>query len=368
MTPTPCIFGVGTGRSGGWLATNIMSVHSRVMAFNERVHFFRFYYKKYDPLTPRNVERMIRHLCLRLDARFGLQLAPDPMIDSVFANPSITYKSCYVAIMRYLSNLAGREIWVEYAPMTWRSVPVFMGMFPDEGRAFHIYRDPRGVLASWKRMSFMPSNLYLNQIFNWIDSINHLLRFREMYSRERFLPLRFEDIHLHPEETVNAICELMGITVEPQQLMPERWPDLFDERFVEANVSAHDGKRYYGFNPKLIDNWKNVLNPWEVALTDLLARPQMEAMGYEPTETGRFDDIRKGLEIIRNEPFLLRNLQNLLSTGEGTQDLPNDPTKPENWGAADGFSKFIDTPHYDRYVRDIEAIESFVRKKYECLV
>lgn len=363
---TPCVFGVGTGRSGGWLATNIMSVHSQVMAFNERVHFFRFYYQKYDPLTPQNVERMIRHMCLRLDARFDLKLNPEPMIADVLSGLPITYKTCYAAIMRYLSGLAGRPIWVEYAPITWRSIPVFMSMFPNQGRAFHIYRDPRAVLASWKRMSFMPDNLYLNQIFNWIDSINHLLRFRGLYSKEHYLPLHFESIHLRPEEAVKSICDLIGVDVETQQLELERWPELFDPRFVEANVSSHDGKQYFGFNPELIDNWRKVLEPWEIALVEFLAAPQMDVMGYERSEVCRVDDARKGLNTVRAQPFLCRNLQILLTTGEGTQDLPNDPTKPENWAARDGFKRFVDTPQYHRYLQDIEAVEARLREKYAC--
>lgn len=364
MNDNPCVYGVGTGRSGGWLVTNIMSVHSRVMAFNERVHFFRFYFGKYDPISPRNAERMIRHMCLRLETRFDLKLDPEPMIASVLSGEPVTYKSCYSAIMEYLAGLAGRPIWIEYAPFAWRNIPVFMGMFPGRARAFHIYRDPRGILASWKRMSFMPDNLYLNQIFSWIDCVNHLKRFQGIYPRDRYLPIHFESVHLDPERVVADICALLDIPVEPQMLQPERWPELFDPRFVEANVSSHDGMQYFGFNPKLIDNWRKALEPWELALTELLAGPLMESMGYERMETFRIDDARKGLDLIRKQPFLLRNLQILLSTGEGTDELPNDPTDPKNWATRDGFKKFVETPQYDRYLADVEAIEARVNEKY----
>lgn len=266
--------------------------------------------------------------------------------------------------MRYLARLANREIWVEHVPMAWRHLPVFMGMFPEEGRSYILYRDPRAVLASWKVMSFMPDNLYLNQLFNWIDSISHLQRCRELYDDDQFLSLRFEDIHRQPEKTVASICRLMNVEVEPQLLQPERWPELFDPRFTEANLSAHDGKRRYGFDPKLIDNWQKVLEPWELALVELLAGPLMDSMGYERSGSYKIDDVRKGLDMLRRQPFLLRNLQVLLSTGEGTQDLPNDPTKPENWGGTDGFSKFMDSPAFQRYVKDQDAIEALVQKKY----
>lgn len=360
----PCVFGSGTGRSGGWLVTNLMCVHSKIMVFNERIHFFRFVYGRYDPLTPQNVERMLRHMQLRLSVRFGVELTVEPILESVLARAPISYTSCYQEIMRWLLGTTGKDIWGEYAPMQWRSIPNFINMFP-EGKAFHVYRDVRGVLASWRRMSFMPDNLYLNIVFNWIDSINHLRRFREVLPADRYLPIRFEDVHSRPEETAHRICSFLGVTFEPQLLQPERWPDLFDRRYVEANVSSHDRKTYYGFHQKLSDNWRAALKHWQVAVAEFLAREQLEAMGYECSQQYEARDLHEGLKIITAHPLLLKNLHILLATGEGTQALPNDPTDPRNWSAGEGFfDKFVDTPAYAGYVAKLDAIEAAIAKKY----
>ena len=336
-----------------------------MMAFNERVHFFRFYFGKYDPLTPANVERMIQHLALRLNKRFGMLLEPEPIIDDILTDGEIDYRRCYAAIMLYLSRQADRPIWIEYAPMTWRSAPDFLGMF-ETGKVFHIYRDPRAVLASWAKMSFMPDDLYLNQIFNWIDSINHMRRNLRIFGPERYFPLRFENLHLEPEKTVKAFSAFVGVEPEEQMLQPERWPELFDERYVEANVSAHDGKRKFGFQPALIDNWRKSLEPWQRTLVEVLAREQMTHLGYAVEDKIDSADLQEGVSRLTRQPFLLKNLQTLLATGEGTQELPNDPTAPENWSAGEGyFGKFIDTPEYDAYVSALAEIDRDAENRYQ---
>lgn len=364
MNSELCIFGSGTGRSGGWLVTNILCVHSRVMVFNERVHFFRFVYGRYDPLGPKNVERMLHHMRLRLGSRFGVALEVEPILRAVLDGGEISYKACYRAIMEWLLGTTGKRVWGEYAPMQWRSIPDFLAMFP-EGKAFHVYRDLRGVLASWGKMSFMPDNLYLNIIFNWIDSVNHVRKFRATLPKDRYLALRYEDVHERPEEIVHGLCRFFGMTFEPQLLEPEKWPALFDPRYVEANVSSHDGRRYYGFHRKLTENWRTALKPWEIALAEFLARDQLAAMCYPCPDRYDAGALHEGLKVATRQPFLFRNLQTLLATGEGTQELPNDPTDPKNWSAGDGyFGKFADTPAYREYVTAIAAAEAAVGAKY----
>ena len=361
-----CLFGSGTGRSGGWLVTNIMCVHSKIMVFTERVHFFRFIYGQYDHLSPKNVERMLHHLRLRIGLRFSVAFEVEPVLNSIINRGEITYTTCYQEIMKWLLATTDKSIWGEYAPMSWRSIPQFLDMFQN-GNVFHVYRDLRGVLASWDKMSFMPDNLYLNQIFNWIDSINHILRFKETLPRERYLPIKFEDIHAHPEKTVHGICNFLEVPFEEQLLCPERWPDLFDQRYVIPNVSSHDKKRRYGFHTKLTDNWHKSLQPLQVTLSEFLARDQLGSMGYECSNHYDASDLHYGIKLLTQQPFLLENFQRLLSSGEGTQILPNDPTDPKNWSAGENYcEKFVDTPIFQEYISELDKVESYIDKKYDC--
>ena len=63
------IFLTGTMRTGGSLLINMLSVHSKLIILNERLHFFRFIYNKYDPLNNNSLKRLLFDLDLRLRYR-----------------------------------------------------------------------------------------------------------------------------------------------------------------------------------------------------------------------------------------------------------------------------------------------------------
>ena len=44
------IFASSTPRSGGTLLTNIISLHPDVLMTKDLIHFFRYIYKKYNPI------------------------------------------------------------------------------------------------------------------------------------------------------------------------------------------------------------------------------------------------------------------------------------------------------------------------------
>ena len=52
------------------------------------------------------------------------------------------------------------------------TLKIFLKM-SSEHKAFQIIRDPRAVLASWKKLTYSKGNKYLNIIFQWIDAVNY---------------------------------------------------------------------------------------------------------------------------------------------------------------------------------------------------
>jgi hypothetical protein len=357
MFPEGRLFGSGTMRSGGTLTCNILSVHSKIIVFSELVHFFRHVSGRYDPLTPENIERMLHHQRIRLKYRFDIDLDVTA-IQREIANREPSYRACYDEMMKYLLRQTGRTIWGDYATLHWRDIPHFLNMFPNS-KAFHVYRDPRGLVSSFGRMSFMPDNLYLSCIFNWIDSINHIKLYQKILPPDRYLPVRFETIHQNPERFTHELCDFVGVPFESALIEPDRWPDLFIAPYVEANVSSYTKKRTYGFDPARSDSWRKNLKEWEIALVEFLARDQMQEMGYEFVAP-KLDAaaLRHGMDLLTRQPTLLKNLNLLLATGQGTSDRPNDPADPRNWGSPGaGFDKFVDSPAYAGFTREMDEVE-----------
>src|SRR5688572_24946308 len=214
MFPEGRLFGSGTMRSGGTLTCNILSVHSKIIVFSELVHFYRHVAGRYDPLGRKDVERMLHHQRIRLKHRFGIDLDVAAVMREIDARER-TYADCYDEMMKFFLRQTGKTIWGDYATLHWRDIPSFLDMFPGS-KAFHVYRDPRGLLSSFGKLSFMPDNQYLNCIFNWIDSVNHIKRYRETLPPDRYMVVRFEDIHANPERMARDLCSFVGVEFEEE--------------------------------------------------------------------------------------------------------------------------------------------------------
>jgi hypothetical protein len=358
------IFTVGTMRTGGSLVSNMLSVHSQIMIFPVVVHFFRFIYHQYDPLTPENVERLLHHLRIRLKYRMNITIQPDLIFEAIMKR-GISYAVCYDETMKYLVNITDKQIWGEYVTLQWRDVPAFLKMFQD-GKVIHIYRDLRGILKSFGKLSFMPDHLYLNCIFNWIDSINHIKKYEEEIPRDRYMSIKFEDVHNNPEKEANRLCSFLNVPFEKAMIEGDKWPSLLNTKYVNAGMSVYTKKNVYGFDPERSKTWRNTIMDWELTLAEFLAHKQLEAAGYECVLTS-YDAkvLRNGLNKLLKQDFLRSKFVHYFETGEGCSESPLDPTEPKNWGATeDGFSRFIETPTYQKYENELNEMESDLALKY----
>jgi hypothetical protein len=363
MIPEQRFFVSSTMRAGASLLVNLISVHSRMILLYDRVHFFRFYYKKYDPLNKRNTERLLHHLRIRFHYRMGIKVEVDPILERI-ENRGFEYSVIWDEIMTYFLRRVNKQIWGEHSGIGWRNVPAFFSFYP-EGRVIHLYRDPRGVLSSFKKMTFLPDNGYLNSIFIWIDSINYMDRYCDIYSQETFLPLKYEDIMSMPENMSRKLCDFIGVPFEEIMIQPEKWKNVIGNELVPIPSSSHEGKNVIGFSTTRSVNWKKHLEDWEVCLVEMLAGDKLERLGYEPyKEKYSSSTIRKGFDVIKKSPALLKNLYIYMANGEGIPGLPNDSTDPRNWGVSGSSEKFINTPMAKDYFREMEQIERMIEEKY----
>ena len=66
-----------------------------------------------------------------------------------------------------------KEIIGEYTALKWNNIVNLFDFIPNS-QAIHVIRDPRAVLSSWKKLSSIPNNAYLNCIFNWLEFLIQL--------------------------------------------------------------------------------------------------------------------------------------------------------------------------------------------------
>ena len=359
------IFATGTMRGGGSLLQNMLSVHTDITMLAGFILFFRFYYQKYEPLNEKSIEKMIGELSIRLKYRKGFEIDKDVIIDYIFSN-ELTYANCYRSIINELKSQTEKKYLGEYVTLGWRDIPVFLELFP-KAKIIHMCRDPRAILSSFSRITNMPDNLYLNSIFNWIDSVNHIQKYKNSLPKNRYKVIKFEDIHNDPNKVSKELCQFLEIDFQEQMLEPEKWNDLFDKKFVDANISAYSKKKVFGFDVKRTEKWKESIDQEDLNIIEYLAIDQMNSMDYQPVLSS-YDDrvLSNGLRKVREQKILNKNLKHFLESGEGTDLAPNDPTDPKNWDApGDAFTKFTEHEIYEKYLADYAELNLSLETKYQ---
>lgn len=360
------IFLTGTMRTGGSLLINLLSIHPEILILNERIHFFRFVYGKYEPLNKKNIEMMLEHQRLRLFYRKGIDFDVKFLFDRIVRR-GLTYPVIYDEMMNYFLSQSRKKIWGEYSALSWREIPEFINFFEDS-KVIHVYRDPRAVLSSWKKLSSIPNYAYLNAIFNWIDSANYIKKYRASLSPSKYLAIKYEDIMQNPLKWVDILCQFIGVDFDKSILDSSQWSEkLSGNKLVNIPRSAHEGNNIVGFSTDRINNWQKHLKSWEIGLVEVLTHDHLKDLDYSFNDKlYEAKDIFDGIEKIQSNPLLLKNFYTFLSSSVGCDTYPTDPTLPSSWGAPGNPSEwFIDTPESKKYFKDLEVVTQNLSKKYD---
>jgi len=362
----PKLFVTGTMRTGGSLLQNILSAHPKILLLSERVHFFRFVYERYNPLNNESLEYLLNDQRLRVKYRNGIELETEKLKKKILEAP-LTYKNIYQQQMDYFLKESGREIWGEYAGLQWREAPVFLNWF-DEGKVIHTYRDPRGVFASWKKLSSIPNNAYLNCLFNWVDSTNYVLRYSKIFSKDRYYANKYENIMNDPKKYVSLLLEFIGVEVDNVVFEPDKWPSSFSKKLVTIPRSAHEGDNILGYSTSRISNWKKNLEDWEICLADYICGKNMEQLGYEKEYKNITKDdplLKKAISEIEKNKIVYANYLRFINTGEGTNKYPTDPTDPRSWGQKGNPSKwFVESDEGKNYMQEKAITTKELNEKF----
>lgn len=343
------VFGSGTPRSGGTLISNFISTNKEICITTDLVHFFRHIYKKYGNLTRSKKVNIAIEFYLRLKFRQNILINLEEFIENM--ENAKNYKDILIIISNYISTKIKKKRVGEYANSEWHNIDKFLKLDKDF-KAFQIIRDPRAMLISWKKITYEKNYNYLNIIFHWVDAINYYEKNKKKFSDKRFKGFKFEEIHLFPKKTAKNICKFLEISFNKNMLKTKIWPKILNNRFTYINSSSYNNKKTFGFSISRINNWKNNIQDWELALTQFLLHKHLKKYKYEIFDYDK-NLVTKGLKIMKKNPILNKNLKKFLDYGQGTHKKLSDPTNPRNWAATDLSKnpklKFIQTNDFLLY-------------------
>jgi len=319
----------GTFRSGTTLISQILKSHSKVNLLYDSVNFMRFSYGRYSPLDKNsNTRDLLEEIRDRISSRWDVEIDINKIhqdLDKMEKN----YANVYSLIMRNCLNVRDENIiWGEKTTMVWTKIPDFFEMFPD-ARVIHIIRDPRAVVASWRKMTHAPGKDYLDAVFNCIGSMNKMADYTHEYENKKYMPVIFEELVREPEEVVKRICLKLGLEYEENMLS---FTSYTNKKGISWAGNSMFDDNLSSITTKTTDLWKNNLDKSEISFIEFFAGDQMKKFGY-PLVNSHFDNDTKTniMATIYRSKLLSESALKFLICGEGVEQFPSDPLNEKNW-------------------------------------
>ena len=298
------IFGSSTPRSGGTLMTNIISLHPKVLITKDIIHFFRYMFKKYSNVSKKkNYLKLFYEFCLRVKFRNKIKLEAKILINKFSKSKKKNYNDVLQSISEYFLDLnINKKIIGENANSEWHRINDFL-LLDKSYKAFQVIRDPRAVLMSWKTLTYEPGYRYLIILFYWLDALIHCERNLKKFGKNRFIKIKFEDIHNTPIKTIKKIYHFLDLKFSKKYLEDKNWNNQLLSKFNYINTTAYTNKKAVGFSKKRTTNWKKKIKPWEIALTQHILKKFMIKNGYQLIDT-KSKDLEQGLKYIKKDKIL----------------------------------------------------------------
>ena len=227
MSKIKNFFCAGTLRSGGTLLSNLLSTHKDVILIIDQIRFFRYIYQKYNPIKKSSqLYKLCGELSLRLKTRDNITIKKELFLKKIKKNKATTYSEVYSSIFDAIkTKFPKKKIIGEYEGGHWRNINDFL-KFNKNNVSIHMIRDPRAMLSSWKKITFSKGYKYFNSIFNWIDSADHYLKYKKIFSKRKYLLIKFEELQKEPEKYSRKLCKFLNISFDKNMTQTKKWKKL----------------------------------------------------------------------------------------------------------------------------------------------
>ncbi|MBI4309189.1 MAG: sulfotransferase [Candidatus Omnitrophica bacterium] len=330
------LFITGGWRSGTTLISRIMNNHPDFAVTYDTIHFMRFANNRYDPINdPANAGRLIADTNRRIQERYNLSFDQAKVTDALKGD--YTYASIYDAIMKdFLLKSSGKKFWGEKTNLVWSKIPYFLALFP-QGRVIHIIRDPRAVLASWRKFTHAPGNDYLDSIINCYDSMHMALHYARQFSQQRYLFVRYEDLVSDPRATAANICTKFDVPYDEAMLDDSKFESILGDQWKSNTIYDEQLK---GISKVMINRWESELKDWEILLTELIMDDMLEKFQYAQSGINKDEKLMaQAIHEVRKSDLATEGMIRFLLTKKGFERYPVDPMARENWGKTEKYEQ-----------------------------
>ncbi len=232
-----CVY--GALRSGTTMLRLMLDAHPQLSCPGESDSFFEYLTIGKDGWTL-NTERLKGDWLFKLS---GLKLVAGSARDQVMSLIEQSRQDRDVAVL-----------------MVHRDLGHVLQVLPDVP-VIHIVRDPRDVACSSIGMGWAGNSYH--GVSHWIGTEDSWSETAPRLPGNRRLEIRYEDLVVDPEAVLTRICAFLGVAFVPEMLTYDR----------NSTYSKPD--------PKLMQQWRRRLSPYEVGLLEGRLGDRLQSRGYE---------------------------------------------------------------------------------------
>ncbi|MCF8003009.1 MAG: sulfotransferase [Chromatiaceae bacterium] len=331
MTNSP-IFVTGTYRSGTTLVTRMLNNHPDLWVTFDSVHFLRHYFDRYNPIEDlENVHSLLIAAKGQILSRLDLDIKPTELIDSMirkYGLGRLSYGHIYDDLMRSLAvqQKPRFQRWGEKTVLSWLAIPSFLSMF-NGGKVITVYRDPRDVMSSFKKLTTAPAPGYLNTAFVALDCFNSIQLNERRFSPKNFMTVNYESLVRNPKEVCMSVCDFIELDFVPEMLDVNVFKDKTGRSRWNGNSAFHGD--FTEITAKGIGNWEKELTRWEVGFLERIAGEKMREFGYLTRDLKLDSTERAMLDEAIVQPCIRDKFEWWRETGRGFQGFSTEKFSPE---------------------------------------
>ena len=342
----------GVYRTGSEFFAHTIGGHPALAARMYNIDVMKWAYRQYDPIEdPANARRALADIAERNRLRYDFTIDIEAIERAYRACGAPGYGTLYDVLMTELFCNAEKRHWAEKCQLLWREIPDFLRLMPN-GRVILILRDPRSVLASFKKFTFVPPPAYLGAVFNCFDAMKHAKRYAAELPADRFLVVRYEDCAAAPEAEARRVYAFLGLDPSRAVYDPASWGQ--DGVAWRANTAFQAASELFD-TARSLQRWRENLDDDEIAFTEAVCGPLMGEFGYAPAGT-RLDWPGVLRRFIDNEQ-IAGWFKSWLLRGEGAQAYPLDPRNPANWAETQSVETYAARSEGEK-VKRLKLVES----------
>ena len=319
---TKPIFVTGVYRSGTTFTASLISSSPLIAGSSSALKFLRMCLGRYGDLSKKEIQKkLIEETSQRLRVRWGIEFNPNNVLDAIDASRAKSYAEIYDILMRkiFIKNDAQVD-WLEKINLAWTKIPDFLSMFPN-GKVVHVIRDPRDVMASYKKHTFEIGYTYLDAALNSNSSFTMAKNYRD----ERVIVVRAEDLYDLNSKRVQELFSFLNLPFDKKNINYNNMPTFGENWKVNSSYS----ESIINLPEGSFSRWKSKLSDAEILFAEMVTQPYLTYFGYQPSGIKPCKKLWMDVAKFFDDDFISKRYSKFLKLGSGTEGYRSDPIKRE---------------------------------------